>query len=58
MRAQMKAADRSGARLALIVGEQEQADGTVAVRSLHDEERSQVVVPAEKIVDHLREELR
>jgi histidyl-tRNA synthetase len=58
MRAQMKAADRSGARLALVVGDQERADGTVGVRSLHDAERSQVVVPAEKIVDHLREELR
>jgi len=58
MRAQMKAADRSGARLALIVGDQERADGTVGVRSLHDAERTQVVVPAEKIVDHLREELR
>jgi histidyl-tRNA synthetase len=58
MRAQMKAADRSGARLALIVGDQERADGTVAVRSLLDAERSQVVVPAEKVVDHLRAELR
>jgi histidyl-tRNA synthetase len=58
MRAQMKAADRSGARVALIVGEQEKADGSIAVRSLLDDERSQVVVPAEKIVDHLREELR
>jgi histidyl-tRNA synthetase len=58
MRAQMKAADRSGARLALIVGEQERADGTVAVRSLLDAERTQVVVPTEKVVDHLRDELR
>jgi histidyl-tRNA synthetase len=58
MRAQMKAADRSGARLALIVGDQERADGTVAVRSLLDAERTQVVVPTEKVVDHLRDELR
>jgi histidyl-tRNA synthetase len=58
MRAQMKAADRSGARLALIVGDQEKEDGTVAVRSLLDEERTQVVVPAEKVADHLRAELR
>ncbi|MCU1354150.1 MAG: hisS [Acidimicrobiales bacterium] len=34
MRAQMKAADRSGAVLALIVGEQELADGVVSVRPL------------------------
>ena len=58
MKAQMKAADRSGARLALIVGDQELADGTVAVRDLRDEERTQVVVPTEKVVDHLRDELR
>ena len=58
MRAQMKAADRSGARFALIVGDQEKEDGTVAVRSLLDEERTQVVVPAEKVADHLRAELR
>ena len=58
MRAQMKAADRSGARFALIVGDQEKEDGTVAVRSLLDDERTQVVVPAEKVADHLRDELR
>ena len=33
MKAQMKQADRSGAALALIVGEQEVADGTVTVRA-------------------------
>ena len=55
MRAQMKAADRSGARVALIVGEQEQADGTVAVRSLLDPERTQHAVPRQKVVAHLGE---
>ena len=34
MRAQMKAADRSGALVALIVGEQELSDGQVSVRPL------------------------
>lgn len=34
MRAQMKAADRSGASLALIVGSREREDGTVGVRRL------------------------
>src|SRR5439155_5662737 len=34
MKAQMKQADRTGARWALIVGEQEVADGTVVVRDL------------------------
>jgi histidyl-tRNA synthetase len=55
MRAQMKAADRSGARVALIVGEEEQADGTVAVRSLLGTERSQEAVPRQKVVAHLGE---
>ena len=54
MRAQMKAADRSGARVALIVGEQEAADGTVAVRTLLDAERSQQVVARRSVLDHLR----
>jgi histidyl-tRNA synthetase len=34
MRAQFKAADRSGAALALVVGERERLDGTVTVRDL------------------------
>jgi histidyl-tRNA synthetase len=34
MRAQFKAADRSGAALALVVGERERSDGTVTVRDL------------------------
>jgi histidyl-tRNA synthetase len=55
MRAQMKAADRSGARVALIVGEQEQADGTVAVRSLLDADRTQQAVPRQKVAAHLGE---
>lgn len=54
MRAQMKAADRSGASLALIVGEQEAAEGTVAVRSLLDAERSQVSVSRGAVVHHVR----
>lgn len=55
MRAQMKAADRSGARVALIVGEQEELDGTVSVRSLQSEERSQVAVPRADVVTHVKE---
>jgi len=34
MKAQMKAADRSGARLAVIVGSDEQAAGTIVIRSM------------------------
>ena len=55
MKAQMKAADRSGARLALIVGEQEQTDGTVTVRDLATSE--QATVPAADVVDHVRKVL-
>lgn len=49
MKAQMKASNRSGAAIALIVGEDEAAAGTVSVRTLRGEgeqapvERSQVV---------------
>ena len=34
MKSQMKQADRAGARVALIIGEQEVVDGTVVVRDL------------------------
>ena len=47
MKAQMKLADRSGARLALIVGPEERADGTVTVRPLR-EEGEQRTVPRER----------
>jgi len=50
MKAQMKAADRAGARLALIVGEQEAAAGTVGLRDLATREQETVervgIVPA------------
>ena len=54
MKAQMKAADRSGARLAVIVGDDELADGTVAVRAAAIRRAGeQVDVPAPTVVDHL-----
>ena len=43
MRAQMKLADRSGASLALIVGPEEQARGTVSLRQLRGDGAQQVV---------------
>jgi aspartyl-tRNA synthetase len=49
MKAQMKLADRSGARLALIVGPGELADGTVTVRPLR-EEGGQRTVPVGEAV--------
>jgi len=52
MKSQMKAAGRSGARVALIVGEQEVADATVTVRDLADGEQS--VVPRDQLIDHVK----
>jgi histidyl-tRNA synthetase len=53
MKAQMKAANRSGARVACIVGDQEVADGTVTVRDLRSD-RDQEVVPASALLTHVR----
>jgi histidyl-tRNA synthetase len=55
MKAQFKAADRSGARLALVVGEREQADGTVTVRDLRAGE--QEAVGRADVVAHVRKRL-
>ena len=54
MRAQMKAADRSGAPYAVIVGEAEQAAGAAAVRPLADFGADQTLVPRDDLVPHLR----
>jgi histidyl-tRNA synthetase len=53
MKAQMKAADRSGARLALIIGEAELAEHAVALRPLRGE-GDQVSAPRDRVVDHVR----
>ena len=53
MKAQMKLADRSGATVALIVGPQEAAAGTVVVRALRDG-GTQEAVPASGAVDAVR----
>jgi histidyl-tRNA synthetase len=55
MRAQMKAADRSGAPVAVIVGEQEVRDGTVVLRDLRSGEQQAVLAP--DVVKHVREKL-
>jgi histidyl-tRNA synthetase len=52
MKAQMKAAGRSGARVAVIVGERELADGTATVRDLGQGE--QEIVPRDQVVDRVR----
>lgn len=55
MRSQMKAADRSGARYAVIIGDEELAQGTVTVRPLRGEFGSeQSTVTRADLIDHLR----
>ena len=56
MKSQMKQADRAGASVALIVGEQEVADGTVTVRDL--ESSQQEVVARADVVEHVRKRLQ
>ena len=55
MKAQMKAAVKASARLALIVGEQEAATGTVAVRDLDHTE--QTTIDIADVVHHVRQVL-
>ena len=52
MKAQMKAADRSGADVAVIVGDDERAAGTVVVRPLRGE-APQTVVARDDLLEHL-----
>jgi histidyl-tRNA synthetase len=56
MKAQMKKANSSGAPVAVIVGEQEVADGTVAIRDLAVGE--QEVVPRADVVERVRKRMK
>lgn len=56
IKAQMKAANRSKARYALIIGPDEQASGTVSVKDLATSEQAET--PNETIVQHLRSRLK
>lgn len=54
-KSQMKKADRSGARIGLIMGEQEVADGVIGVKQLRGETPSQQQsVPVAQLPEHLR----
>jgi histidyl-tRNA synthetase len=56
MKAQMKAADRSGARYALLVGPREHAAGEVTMRDLRGEESAgQVTLSRDAVVAHVTE---
>jgi len=59
MKAQMKNADRSGARLALLVGSQEAASGTVTIRDLRnaDTEQRQREYPLAELLSAVRTSL-
>jgi histidyl-tRNA synthetase len=54
MKAQMKLANRSGARFAVIVGEDEQANHAVTVRPMRGGE--QFSIPRTELVDRLKHE--
>jgi histidyl-tRNA synthetase len=54
MKSQMKAADRSGARLALIIGSQELESSTVSLRPLRDPDAAQRVVPRAEVISAVR----
>ena len=56
MKSQMKAAGKSGARFAVIVGEDEKAAGTVTIRDL-DGGRADHRRPRDVVVDHIRKVL-
>lgn len=58
MKAQMKAADRSGARVALIVGGDELERGVVQVRSLRDAGHEQRAVPRDQVIEQVIDMLR
>jgi histidyl-tRNA synthetase len=59
MKAQMKAADRSGAAVAVIIGDDELAHGTAVVRPLRQHAgNAQTVVPRGDLVTHLEAILR
>jgi histidyl-tRNA synthetase len=59
MKSQMKLADKSGAKVALLVGPQEEAAGEITIRELRsaDFEQSQRVVLREEILATLRQTL-
>jgi histidyl-tRNA synthetase len=52
LKAQLKAANTSRARVAVIIGEDELAQGSVAIRDLQDHQ--QRTVPAIELPHHLR----
>jgi histidyl-tRNA synthetase len=56
LKSQMKAADRSGATIALIVGADELAAAEVTVRPLRGEHGEQVRVPRDKVIAYVKDQ--
>ena len=57
MKAQFRAADKSGAALALIVGEDELAADQVTVRTLQGDDREQISASRSTLIDELNKRL-
>jgi len=57
MKSQLKAADRSGARVAILVGPQELEAGTITIRDLRatNDDNRQKLIPRTALVDAVRE---
>jgi len=55
MRSQIRSADRSGAQIALIIGEQEIDESTISIRMLRDDQAEQLVVPRDQVVSQVRQ---
>ncbi|MGI9213435.1 MAG: histidine--tRNA ligase [Methylococcaceae bacterium] len=53
-KSQFKRADKSGADVALILGESEVADGTIAVKPLRTEGGEQTLIPQSELINHLQ----
>ena len=53
-KAQFKRADRSGADLALVLGEQEMAAGQIAWKPMRDQSASQILVPIAELAGKLK----
>ncbi len=56
MKSQMKAADRSGAKFAVIIGSDELDSAAVVVRPLRTDDRSgaQSTIPRQDLISHLK----
>jgi len=57
MKAQFRAADKSGAQIAVVIGDDEVASGTITIRPLMGENRDQVTVDSATLVDELQTRL-